>query len=119
MTTTRPKRYHTGNHWGIFDVEVEDGRVVGTRPFERDTRPSPLADAVPSAVHSKARIAHPMVRQGWLEQGHRSDMSKRGVEPMVQVSWERALDLLAAELHKLLGLLGSQHLEPKILSSPF
>ena len=95
MTTTQPTRYHTGNHWGIFDAEVVDGKVVRARPFERDPHPSPLIDSVPSAVHSKVRIAHPMVRQGWLEHGHRSDTSKRGVDPMVQVSWDHALDLLA------------------------
>ena len=108
MTTTQPNRYHTGNHWGIFDVEVEDGKVVGTRPFERDPHPSPLAAAVPSAVNSRSRILHPMVRQGWLEYGHRSDTSKRGVEPMVQVSWDQALDLLAAELQRIKDTYGNE-----------
>ena len=108
MTTTQPNRYHTGNHWGIFDVEVEDGKVVGTRPFERDPHPSPLAAAVPSAVNSRSRILHPMVRQGWLEHGHRSDTSKRGVEPMVQVSWDQALDLLATELQRIKDIYGNE-----------
>ena len=108
MTTTQTARYHTGNHWGIFDVEVEDGRVVSTRPREGDPHPSPLVGSVPSAVHAKTRILHPMVRQGWLEHGHRSDTSKRGVEPMVQVSWDEALDLLAAELQRVKDTYGNE-----------
>jgi biotin/methionine sulfoxide reductase len=39
-----------------------------------------------------------MIRKGWLEHGHKSDRAGRGVEPFVPVSWDRALDLVAAEL---------------------
>ena len=108
MTATQPARYHTGNHWGIFDVEVSDGRVVGARPFQQDPHPSPLADAVPSAVNSKSRILYPMVRKGWLEHGHRSDKAGRGVETMVRVSWDQALDLLATELQRIKDAYGNE-----------
>ena len=56
-------------HWGAFLAEVEDGRVVGVRPFEHDPDPSPMIQAVPAAVHSQTRIAQPMVREGWLKHG--------------------------------------------------
>src|ERR1035437_9773503 len=59
------------SHWGAFLVEVEDGRVVGVRPFEHDPDPSPLIEAVAAAVHSPTRIAQPMVREGWLARGPR------------------------------------------------
>src|SRR5215475_9712949 len=93
-------------HWGAFLAEVEDGRVVGVRPFEHDPDPSPMIHAIPGAVHSPTRIAQPMVRQGWLKQGwlkHGRGRSSglgegRGREPFVPVSWERALDLVAGEL---------------------
>jgi biotin/methionine sulfoxide reductase len=88
-------------HWGAFLAEVEDGRIVGVRPFERDPDPSPLIEAIPAAVHSKTRIAKPMVRQGWLENGkNRNDSGGegRGREPFVAVSWQRAFDLVAGEL---------------------
>jgi biotin/methionine sulfoxide reductase len=87
------------SHFGAFQAEVRDGRVVGVRPFEHDPDPSPLLNAIPDAVHSEARIAQPMVREGWLAQrpGHRAS---RGREAFVPVTWERALDLVAGELDR-------------------
>jgi len=87
------------SHWGAFLAEVEDGRVVGVQPFERDPDPSHLIGAIPDAVHSQARIAQPMVREGWLKHGpgHGSGRG-RGHEPFVPVSWDKALDLVAGEV---------------------
>jgi biotin/methionine sulfoxide reductase len=92
---TKLVRNHS--HWGAFLAEVEDGRVVGVRPFEHDPEPSPLIEAVPAAVHSRTRIAQPMVREGWLKNGPGGG-NGRGREPFVPVSWERALELVAGEL---------------------
>ena len=92
---TKLVRNHS--HWGAFLAEVEDGRVVGVRPFERDPDPSPLIEAIPAAVHSQTRIAQPFVREGWLKAGP-GHGEGRGREPFVPVSWERALDLVAGEL---------------------
>jgi biotin/methionine sulfoxide reductase len=85
------------SHWGAFLAEVEDGRVVGVKPFERDPEPSPLIEAIPAAVHSQTRIAQPFVREGWLKNGPGGGEG-RGREPFVPVPWERALDLVAGEL---------------------
>jgi biotin/methionine sulfoxide reductase len=101
---TKLVRNHS--HWGSFLAEVEDGRIVGVRPFERDPEPSPLIEAVPEGVHSKARIAQPMVREGWLRHGpgqFGAGLGEgRGREPFVPVSWERALDLVAGELTRVM-----------------
>ncbi len=94
-TMTKLVRNHS--HWGAFLAEVDDGRVVGVRPFEHDPDPSPLIEAVPAGVHSQVRIARPMVREGWLEQ-RPDNRQGRGREPFVPVSWERAFDLVAGEL---------------------
>ena len=94
MTRTLVRNH---SHWGAFLAEVEDGRVVGVQPFERDPDPSRLIEAIPAAVHSPTRIAHPMVREGWLASGRNSGAG-RGRERFVPVSWERALDLVAGEL---------------------
>ena len=94
MTTTFVQQH---SHWGAFRAEVEDGRVVGVRPFDRDPDPSPLLDAIPAAVHSATRIDVPMVRARWLSHGP-GHGEGRGREPFVPVSWERALDLVAGEL---------------------
>jgi len=85
------------SHFGAFQAEVADGRMVGVRPFWRDPDPSPLIEALPEAVYSKTRVACPMVREGYLACGPES-RAGRGREPFVPVSWERALDLAAAEL---------------------
>ncbi|MBT5051396.1 MAG: molybdopterin guanine dinucleotide-containing S/N-oxide reductase [Rhodospirillaceae bacterium] len=86
------------SHWGAYRVDSRDGRLVGVSPFEGDPEPSPLIQAMPDVVHHECRIAEPMVRQGFLEHGAESDGAGRGVEPFVPVSWDRALDLVAAEL---------------------
>jgi len=85
------------SHFGAFQAEVENGRMVGVRPFARDPDPSPLIEALPEAVYSKTRVARPMVREGYLARGPES-RAGRGRERFVPVSWERALDLAAAEL---------------------
>src|ERR1043166_9270136 len=90
-------RHHS--HWGAFLAEVEGGRIAGVRPFERDPDPSRLIDAIPQSVHSAARIAQPMVREGWLKHG-RGHGEGRGREPFVPVSWDRALDLVATEIER-------------------
>src|SRR5271168_1582657 len=89
------KLFRNHSHWGSFVAEVEDGRVVGVRPFEHDPDPSPLIEAVPAGVHSQVRVAQPMVREGWLTHGPGGGGDGRGREPFVAVSWERALDLVA------------------------
>ena len=96
MTKTLVRNH---SHWGAFLAEVEDGRVVGVRPFERDPDPSPIIEALPDAVHSQTRIAQPFVREGWLKDGPGS-REGRGREPFVPVSWDRALDLVAGELSR-------------------
>jgi biotin/methionine sulfoxide reductase len=93
------KLFRNHSHWGSFLAEVEDGRIIGVRPFERDPDPSPLIEAVPAGVHSQTRIAQPMVRQGWLAHGP-GHGNGRGREPFVAVSWERALDFVAGELSR-------------------
>ena len=94
-TMTKLVRNHS--HWGAFLAEVDNGRVVGVQPFVHDPDPSQLIEAVPAAVHSRTRIAQPMVREGWLRD-RRAGGAGRGHEPFVEVSWQHALDLVADEL---------------------
>ena len=98
MTSTT-YRHHT-SHWGAFTAEVQDGKLVGVTPFEKDSDPSIFLKSIPDAVHSEARIAGPVVRKGWLENGPGRNREKRGAEPFVAVSWDKALDLVADELRR-------------------
>ena len=101
---------HTGSHWGLYDAEVENGRVVGVRAFAKDPRPRRIIEAVPSAVHADCRIDRPVVRRGWLERGVKSHRAGRGVEPFVALSWDEALDLIAAELTRVKEVHGNEAL---------
>ncbi len=98
----------SGSHWGIFHAEVEDGRVTGVRPFEKDPAPTPLIQTIPSIVHGEARISQPMVRAGFHARGRESDGRGRGAEPFVKVSWDEALDLVAGELSRVKREHGNQ-----------
>ncbi|PWC28109.1 molybdopterin-dependent oxidoreductase [Teichococcus aestuarii] len=85
-------------HWGSFDAVVEQGRVVGVRPFHRDPHPGPLIDAIPDVVHAKSRIDRPHVRAGWLRGERRG--AERGDRDFVPVSWDRAIRLVAEETQR-------------------
>jgi biotin/methionine sulfoxide reductase len=88
----------TQSHWGAFLAEVEHGRVVGVKPFDRDPHPSPMIEAWPEMVASPTRIRRPMVRQGYLAGGAARHGTGRGREPFVPVDWDKALDLVAGAL---------------------
>src|SRR6202035_4940080 len=48
------------------------------------------------------RVRRPAVRRGWLERAAKgldpTPSDRRGAEPFVELDWDEALDLLAAEL---------------------
>ncbi len=96
--TTKTLRTHT--HWGAYDAEVRDGDVVKMTPIKADADPSSIGAGMPQALKDQVRIAQPMVRLGWLENGPRKHDNRRGAEPFVPVSWERALDLVAGEVRR-------------------
>ncbi len=85
-------------HWGSFDAVMENGRLVGVKPFHRDPFPGSLIEAMPDAVHSAARIDRPYVRKGWLEGRRRGAL--RGGDPFVPVSWDKAVRLVAEETRR-------------------
>lgn len=85
-------------HWGAFTAQVEEGRVVGVEPFEADPNPTPILQGMPDALYHECRVAEPMIRKGWLENGPGGKRGIRGGDPFVPVSWDKALDLVANEL---------------------
>jgi len=85
-------------HWGAFTAQVEEGRVVGVKPFETDPNPTPILQGMPEALYHDCRVAEPMIRKGWLENGPGGKRELRGGDPFVPVSWAKALDLVADEL---------------------
>ena len=91
MTEIKPH----ASHWGYFDAVVENGRVVGVRPFGPDPAPGSLIGSMPDVVHAPSRIDRPHIRKGWLEGRRRGHL--RGGDPFVPVSWDQATRLLAEE----------------------
>ena len=59
------------SHWGAFTALVENGRLVGVRPFSPDPDPSPLLMSIPDALYHTSRVAAPAIRGGWLHHGPR------------------------------------------------
>lgn len=87
----------TTSHWGAFEVDVENDRIVATRPFARDPHPSAIPDILPAAVHHHTRVARPSIRRGWLEN---RTPTGRGSDEFVALPWDEALDIAAAELDR-------------------
>lgn len=93
----------TTMHWGTYEVGAENGRLVSVEPWSGDPDPSPIGSSMLGTVQGDLRISRPAIRRGWLE-GNRSGASgRRGSEPFVEVPWETALDVVAAELDRVRG----------------
>jgi len=110
MSTEDPtivRRRHS-SHWGAFTALVKDGRLIGVEPFEKDGNPSKIIESIPDALYSETRVKQPMVRASWLRGGPGSRTDKRGAEPFVPVSWDEALDLVAAELTRVKESYGNE-----------
>ena len=90
----------TATHWGTYRGEVRGGRLVALHPFEGDPDPSPIARNVPASLDHPARIRRPAVRRSFLKKGHAAGGEGRGAEPFVEVGWDEALDLVAAEVDR-------------------
>ncbi|MGD9512111.1 MAG: molybdopterin-dependent oxidoreductase, partial [Geminicoccaceae bacterium] len=94
-------------HWGTYRPVVKDGTLVGVEPAPWDRAPSPIGRSIPDGIDAAARIRRPAVRQGFLSGGPAS-RERRGSEPFVEISWERAIDLVASELDRVRREHGNQ-----------
>lgn len=93
-----PSTKVTSSHWGAFEVDVEGDRIVATRGFSQDPHPSRIPDVLPAAVHHKTRVARPSIRRGWLDTRERGG---RGEQDFVELPWDEALDIAAAEIDRI------------------
>ncbi|MGB3388756.1 MAG: molybdopterin-dependent oxidoreductase [Pseudaminobacter sp.] len=95
-----PDRHTVVTHWGSYRARFAEGRVAALVPIEEDPDPSPLANAMIDALDNPSRILRPAIRKSFLEKGHAAAGKGRGAEPFVEVSWDEALKLAAAELDR-------------------
>lgn len=86
-------------HWGIVETTVTDGKISKIEPLPVDRRPSPNLKALAELPYAPSRIRYPIVRESYLKEGIASRDS-RGEDKWVRVSWDEALDLIAAELKR-------------------
>jgi biotin/methionine sulfoxide reductase len=98
--TTTHRVVQTASHWGTYEVEVRDDKVVGVRPFRKDSSPTRMIESVPDVLYAEYRVTRPMVRAGWLKNGVNSDRTQRGCDSFVAVSWDEAIALVADELSR-------------------
>ena len=94
-----PEWLSHSSHWGAFSGSFRDGRL-SIRPDLRDPAPSPILNNIPALLKAENRLLTPMVRRGWLDNGPGPD-SRRGKDSYVAVSWDRAIELAAAELQRI------------------
>ncbi len=85
-----------GTHFGSFLVDSRDGEVVAVRGHPTDPEPSHLGESL--RHFAEHRVMRPAVRQSWLADGPGAATHLRGDDPFVEVDWDTALDLVAAEL---------------------
>jgi len=98
----------TSAHWGVYEVERLNGQAIGVRAIAEDPDPSPIGLAMWDAYRSPVRVHRPAVRQSWLTHGPGARPELRGCEPFVEVEWDHALDLVAAELKRVRGQHGNE-----------
>src|SRR4029077_16589866 len=93
------QRTLTVAHWGVYEVEYDEaGKATRLHPFSKDPDPSPIGLHMLSDEVARLRVRRPAVRRSWLEHGPGAFPERRGAEPFVEVSWDKALDLVAGEL---------------------
>lgn len=97
----------TSTHWGTYRARVGNGRVQELLAFEEDNDPSPIGSGIVDVQDGPTRIAAPMIRKSWLDDGPGTRNDLRGVEPFVEVSWEKAEELVADELNRVRHTFGN------------
>lgn len=88
------------SHWGVYKAHVKGGKIERLEPIAEDQAPSLQLQALAQQPYNPARIRYPMVRLSYLKKGYKAGGRKRGTEPFVRVSWDKALELVASELKR-------------------
>ncbi|SMG23618.1 molybdopterin-dependent oxidoreductase [Paraburkholderia susongensis] len=114
-------RYVTLTNGGPVFVFVKEGKIIRTTPIDlaeedapswtitargrrfspaRRATVSPHALSLKSLVYSDKRILHPMKRVDFDPKGERNPQN-RGISGYERISWDEALDIVAAEITRM------------------
>ena len=81
-------------------LSTGDGRVTGLTPFAGDRDPSEIGPSIAELLdHPTRSVAPPRGAAGW-ENGPGPAQGGRGGEPFVEIGWDEAERLVAAELER-------------------
>lgn len=115
------RRFTSNTNGGPIFVYVKDGKIVRTTPIEltdddapgwtirarggtftpaRKATVSPHALTMKSLVYSSKRILHPMIREDFDPDGARNPAT-RGISGYRRIGWDKALDIVAAEIKRM------------------
>ena len=97
----------TSTHWGTYRAKVKNGKVQELIGWEYDKDPSPIGPGILDIQDGPTRIDAPMVRKSWLDFGPGNRNELRGIDPFVEVSWEKAEQLVADELSRVKNTYGN------------
>jgi biotin/methionine sulfoxide reductase len=95
---TKSKSQLTASHWGVGVAHVKNGVLERVEGHQDDNDASLINQNIASSLNGEARVLRPTVRRGWLENGPQGNTGKRGQDSFVEVSWDKALDLVATEV---------------------
>ncbi len=98
----------TSSHWGVYEFVVKNGRLSKLKPFSQDPDPSPIGHSIIDLLNDKTRITAPVVRESWLDGGPGASNHKRGSDRFVQINWDEAETIVAAELERVINTKGNQ-----------
>ena len=96
----------TSTHWGTYRARVEGGKLVGLDSVPWDRNPSPIGQSIVDGVTAPNRVRRPAIREGFLR-GRGASRERRGCEPFVEVSWDEAVGIVAAELARVKAQFGN------------
>ncbi|UJW73801.1 molybdopterin-dependent oxidoreductase [Rhizobium sp. SL42] len=98
---------HVAAHWGFYS---HDTQADALKPHPADPDPAQFGTELLADRLAPCRIVRPAVRRSYLENGPGpgSGTSRRGAEPFVEVSWQEALDLVAAEIRRVRDTYGPE-----------
>lgn len=91
---------YTLSHWGTYEVETDDRGQPRLLPYSQDPDPSPIGLHQLAPELMRVRVRKPAIRASWLSGGPGSAPHLRGKEPFVEVEWDVAIKLVAAELER-------------------
>lgn len=92
-------RHLTLTNWGAYEVETDGHDITAVHPFAKDPDPSAIGQSMKAVRRS--RVDRPSIRESWLKHGPGSKTDGRGYEPFVEVEWDTAIELLAAEIDRI------------------